>query len=466
MAEDCIVTSYAVIEVPIRAKKDALSFVFGASDRFALAPQTESRKFTYKQNKCVPPYKVDVYDNGLSKTPTENTQIGTLTYDENRKAVFITSPENENKYSNSYNKAIGDVQGKVLTSAIDNRKQILADKVKNGEDIVGITAMDPDEIKKEFVPSSLQLEHVAQKGFYNLDGTLEIRWPDSLSKLIYPKKLDEIGQDFVKINIIDYKPRLFTEERFKRYKRYEQYGKNILSTIFLPIQSGIVDNNSVSWNADPLNAIQQAAQFASLQIQTSGPDILYSQIPEIAKILQDPKLSENLRSAFSNVFARLALNSENNFMSRAFGAILNPNLELLFQNPELRSFNLRFDLTPRGPEEGKIVRQIIRAFKQSMAARQGVADMFLKTPMVYDIQYINGKTKSDHKSINRIKTCALKNFSVNYTPSNQYMTYDGGAQEMTSYSLEMQFTELEPIYYDDYAKDINGRPIGEDEIGY
>ena len=35
-------------------------------------------------------------------------------------------------------------------------------------------------------------------------------------------------------------------------------------------------------------------------------------------------------------------------LSRATGTVLNPNLELLFQGPQLRPFTFQFRLSPRG----------------------------------------------------------------------------------------------------------------------
>ena len=95
-----------------------------------------------------------------------------------------------------------------------------------------------------------------------------------------------------------------------------------------------------------------------------------------------------------------------------------------------------------------------------MEARKGVAEIFLKNPMIYELEYINGNSGKTHKSIGKIKTCALRNFTVNYTPTNQYMTYADEASTMTAYSLDMQFQELEPVYFDDYQK------IAVDEIGF
>jgi hypothetical protein len=288
--------------------------------------------------------------------------------------------------------------------------------------------------------------------------------------LYYPETLEgnNYRQDYIEFTIKDYKTRVFALDGLKRLERYKtekqekQYQTFIRSTIKLPIQGGITDSNNVNWGAEPLDAIQQAAGFTSLTL--GGSDDMFKDagtaIDSLSKLVTENKSNKGIQMFLQSLMARMAISSQNNFISRAFGAILNPNMELLFQNVELRPFSFRFDLTPRNADEAKQVRQIIRVFKQSMAPRQGVADIFLATPMVYDIKYINGEKGKTHKSIGKIKTCALKSFNVNYTPNNQYMTYNDDAATMTSYSLDMTFQELEPVYFDDYDE------FADDVIGY
>jgi hypothetical protein len=284
------------------------------------------------------------------------------------------------------------------------------------------------------------------------------------AKLYYPETLgaNKFQQDYIKFNVIDYKTRVFTPEGLKRFERFEKQTKNIRSEIWLPIQGGIIDNNSVNWNGDSMNAVEQAAAFASLgsQMSTDLKSEMETVKESIANLVGDKGTNTAIQSYLSAFFARMAVNSQSNFFSRGFGAILNPNLELLFQSAELRPFNFRFDLTPRSREEAKLVKQIIRVFKQSMAVRKGKADIFLKAPMVYEIAYISGKSAAPHMSIGRIKTCAMRSCVVNYTPTNQYMTFDDASSTMTAYSIDMQFQELEPVYFDDYL----GIPMT--EIGY
>lgn len=66
-----------------------------------------------------------------------------------------------------------------------------------------------------------------------------------------------------------------------------------------------------------------------------------------------------------------------------------------------------------------------------------------------------------HPYLNKFKRCALKDFSVNYTPDGQYMTYaqDGS---MTAYELSMTFCELDPVLANDY-EDVESE---NDAMGY
>jgi hypothetical protein len=299
--------------------------------------------------------------------------------------------------------------------------------------------------------------------------------PKSLTKLYYPETLEanKYHQDYVKFTVIRYKPRVFSSSGLARAERYQSdnqknqpFNSFIESEIKLPIQGGISDTNNVNWGAEPLDAIRQALGFSSLTMGMSE-DVIKSGgkiIDSAMGLVKDKDANEGIQIFLRTMMAKMAISSESNFFSRAFGAILNPNMELLFQNVELRPFSFRFDLTPRTAGEAELVRKIIRVFKQTMAPRQGIADLFLATPMVYKIKYIKGNggknSSIDHPSINRIKTCALKSFNVNYTPNNQYMTYNDNAATMTAYALEMQFVELEPVYFDDYNN------FKDDEIGY
>jgi hypothetical protein len=140
-----------------------------------------------------------------------------------------------------------------------------------------------------------------------------------------------------------------------------------------------------------------------------------------------------------------------NIMSRFAGAVVNPNMELLFNGPQLRPFNFSFRLSPRNEREAQQVKGIIRFFKKGMAIRKTDQELFLKAPNVFKIVYRNGNNENqEHTSINKIKICALTQCSVDYTPDGSYSVFYDKESTMTQYGLTLQFNELEPIFNEDY----------------
>jgi hypothetical protein len=143
---------------------------------------------------------------------------------------------------------------------------------------------------------------------------------------------------------------------------------------------------------------------------------------------------------------------------RTQGAILNNNVELLFSGPSLRSFSFQFLFYPREPNEAKMVRKIIRAFKQAMSVKRSATSLLLKSPHTFAIQYMTAGQKA-HPYLNRFKECALTSCNVEYTPDGTYMTYGGqepnDEKSMTAYRLSLTFQELEPLFDDEYGSDDN-----------
>lgn len=218
--------------------------------------------------------------------------------------------------------------------------------------------------------------------------------------------------------------------------------------VFLPIQSSITDQNSVGWEPDTLNPIEiAAAKYSNNLITSSTKDIGTVASGGIGGALNLIKNDPRLQEAIKTYIIGQAI-GVNNLQSRLQGQVLNPNLELLFQGPQLRPFSFAFKLSPRSAEEAKIVKKIANYFKKNMAVKKDSSNIFLKAPNVFKIQYQYGSGK-EHPGLNLIKMCALTNCSVDYTPNGTYMTYPEGT--MVSYSISLSFQELTPIYSDDYT---------------
>ena len=262
---------------------------------------------------------------------------------------------------------------------------------------------------------------------------------------VFPTSIDP-GQDVLKFNMMKYVPKKFDQEQFG-FEDRETKGRSIGSVI-LPIPAGIGDAQAVSWGGNSMNAVQAAIAQAALDAITKGPgegvDSLLNSAEKVAGN------SGEASKALANTLAGMA-SGQQGLLTRTSGAILNPNLDLLFQAPTLRPFNFNFSLSPRDPKEAEVVMKIIRFFKQGMSPIRSKSNLFLKSPHTFQLQYLlrEGRRSREHPFINKFKECALQSFGVQYTPTGNYSTFSDGV--MTQYNISMTFTELEPVFNDDYG---------------
>ena len=276
--------------------------------------------------------------------------------------------------------------------------------------------------------------------------------------LIYPENLRQDNQDVIKFTILEYKPRGF-KARENKLDFFGERGafkdRKIAGSIVLPIPANIGDSNAVDWGEDSMNAIQAATANIGLEFLTGTN--LSGQIGATAEGVQANK--EQVKEFLGTALVEAATGgASGSMLARTKGAIMNPNMELLFKKPQLRPFTFTFKLAPRSRKEAMAVIKIIRTFKQSMAPIRSQSNLFLRTPHTYRLQYLTrGKV---HPYLNMFKECALTNLSMKYTPDGNYATYEDGV--MTSYEMTMQLKEIEPVFNDDYESSGEGFGEGED----
>ena len=228
-----------------------------------------------------------------------------------------------------------------------------------------------------------------------------------------------------------------------------------IGSVILPIPAGISDSNRVRWGEDSLSPEQSFLGDLLSRGITGEDGGAPGALGKGAGYIKEN--STTTKEYFKNRYVQAVTGV--NLLARNEGAIVNPNMELLFNSPSLRSFPFNFRLTPRSEPEAIEVRKIIRFFKQGMSVKRTKGELFLKAPNTFQITYYNGQSK-EHPYLTKFKECALTDFTVNYTPDGSYMTYEGKEASMTAYEISMQFSELEPIFNDDYPKD------GDATIGY
>jgi len=257
-------------------------------------------------------------------------------------------------------------------------------------------------------------------------------------------------QDKMKIDILKYKPKKIKDFKVikdRDKKGRDGYDRRVEGTVLLPVPGSVSDSNQVKFaedNLDPAKLALANAFFSNVTKGTKAVDGLADSISEIAGAVGSN--SGDVKTAVAAALTKGATGAD--VLSRTQGAVLNPNMELLFKGPVLRPFEFAWRMSPRDAEEAEMIKKIIRMFKQSQAVRRSESQLFLKAPNTYAIRFLTAKER-EHGYLPKIKECALTGFSINYTPDGNYQTYENSS--MVAYEMRMSFQELEPIYHDDYT---------------
>ena len=233
-------------------------------------------------------------------------------------------------------------------------------------------------------------------------------------------------------------------------------------TIYLPIPRQIQDANSVTYNdgtLDPLEAvgaalIKQGIENPSFDRVKDTFNLLAQEGLDVINMNPDAISAAIAGRAIGALGGNVTANA---LLARATGAILNPNLESLFQGVKLRQFPFTFEFFPRNGREAGEVKNIIKVLKRSMSPRNNRKKgkgVFIKQPDIFQLQYMKGG--GEHPFLNKFLPMHLTDMKINYSQSGTYSTFwDGTPSHMTA---SCSFTEVNAVYQEDY--DEAGQGVG------
>lgn len=228
--------------------------------------------------------------------------------------------------------------------------------------------------------------------------------------------------------------------------------------IFLPIPQQVSDNIGASYSQSELNPLQVGGLNLASGIlsQANGGEKSAVDRQQVAQALLGGDIAgidPTTKNAINSIVSGQAVNAlganvnVQGLISRASGQIFQQNLELLFSGVKLRTFPFIFDFAPRNSIEGAVVQDIIRVIKRSASpSRQGANALFVKSPKLFQLQYLTGA--KEHPFLNSFKICVCEDISVNYTASGTYATYADGTP--VHIRMQLTFKEINPIYAEDY----------------
>lgn len=335
-------------------------------------------------------------------------------------------------------------------------------------------------------PSSFSLPN-ASSGYTSSEYARAVGGTTKGAVLKYPIDMDLAIQDHFAITAATYQPapQLPTVAEGNQNVQFLRTKNTALGkTILLPMPNEIVDRNSVSWGPGKMDSVtgslfgqvsrralseedsilegvdQKNIMEKLGQLGTQTGEFFEDFGREAGKVASQPFVRRKfLLDAVASAASLLQVNVDVGQVLQRRGIVENPNLELLFNAPDLRTFGFQFAFAPRNKQESAIVRSIIREFKQTMAVKRGAVlggattnegnNLLLGVPNVYRLQYRRGSTTNEEiKGLNKFKTCALTDFGVNYT-QGRWAAYAADSQPVRVI-VTMNFAEIAPIYADDY----------------
>ena len=249
-----------------------------------------------------------------------------------------------------------------------------------------------------------------------------------------------------------------------------------MGSCILPIPNRLGVSQGVNWGEGRANAVElgafQAVTSATrnlvgkdggglVKLLTDGATQARSVFNTVSRQLRENDGGANASAVINatiakSVLSRIGINVDvDQFLTRETGAAINPNLELLFAGPQLRTFSFVFNFAPNSTEEAKVVRMIHRWFRQGMLAQKTTdfgngGSLFLGSPNVFRLCYKNNNRRI--KGLNTFKICALTSVQIDFTPDGVYQSYDddGGVSQPVRSTMKVDFNELTPIFANDY----------------
>ena len=246
---------------------------------------------------------------------------------------------------------------------------------------------------------------------------------------------------------------------FYDYNQAKSYTKLGDPSILLYMPEDISTGFRSNWGGKAMstvarNAMAAAGQEGFNKLKSAG-DSLFKQIDKAVALTG----AAAIRKAVQKVSGDSLSNDD--VFGAISGAILNPNVELLYQGTDLRNFQLNFKLVPRSDDESIDINKIVHQFKRTMlpsaipgkvfgGSNPGTIGGFIGVPNLVKVSFMKGS--GQHPVLPVFKMCALTQVDVNYTPDGAYATYRDG--QPVALVLTLNFQETKMVFAEDLDQGI------------
>lgn len=324
---------------------------------------------------------------------------------------------------------------------------------------------------KKYITTSGLGESSSVTGKIYISGQTEssegsLRWP-----------FDQIDEDtdYVFFRFGQYRPPLGRESRSGAATAYDQYkySSNLetvadVGPIMLPMPQDISNTLEQNWQGKQFSRVGMAAltslatgNFSDMNNMLSGKGNW--------KAIQGSLIAAGLNQ-IPGVGGNLTMSD---VTGSTEGVVLNPNMEMLYDSPDIREVSMKYKLVPHNKEEAIAIQKIIKQFRYAALPSWGsgddlseglkkfsvsggekytddgepVAENFIRVPWLCHFEFRTGGAVNPH--VAQYKPCAITRVSINYTPDGTYASYlEGGP---SAYEIDLSFIETKLIFKQDLA---------------
>ena len=294
------------------------------------------------------------------------------------------------------------------------------------------------------------------------------------SSLRYPLDIGSTAADhFAVFDFYDYSPPFSNEAvsisgtELTTLKAYNSSAENLKAAaypqIVLYMPEGVAASYRTNWDGKAFGNVVAAGLKASSGIMNGDYKAAIDSLKKMAETTM-ARAATDLSAAVTSAIAKRVTGDSidtQTIFSASGGAILNPNVELIFGGHDLRTLQLTFKMVPYNKPEAEAVDAIVKTFKKVMLPKfTGGTNMsnfwkeanksgngFIGLPNLCKITFFKGSAKNE--AITQFKTCAITDFDVNYTPDGVAAFGPDGYPVATQISLSFMETKLV------YAEDVN-----------
>ena len=270
----------------------------------------------------------------------------------------------------------------------------------------------------------------------------------------YPETNFDADTDYVKIRFFDYTAPFSTQGGGTAGTNLSVYNQSSNglgtagATLYLYMPEDIEGQYGANWNAQDLSNVAKTA------LGTFGQAAGGDGVASMMKGLEGIKITgENfftkgtgVANAISTILAQTNFGSltVNEIFSAATGQVLNPNTEVLYKGPKMRTFGLNFKMAPRNEGEANSIKNIIQAFKYATLPKFGGAGdanvSFVRVPQIVDVSFMKGNTEIPW--VTQYKPAVITDLSISYTPDGSWATLPNGSPVATSIKVSFQETKM------------------------